>query len=50
VEFTEVVKNADWKMVLDRVNWTILIQTLKGNGISWQVKKIDQQTANGFER
>jgi len=25
------------------------MQILKENGINWQEKKIDQQTANGFE-
>ena len=25
------------------------MQILKGNCINWQEKKIDQQTANGFE-
>jgi len=40
---------AEWKKVFDSENWTKLKQILKGNGINWQEKKVDQQTANGFE-
>jgi hypothetical protein len=30
----------DWKKAFDRVNWTKLMQILKGNGIDWRKRRL----------
>ena len=30
----------DWQKAFDRVNWTKLMQILKGNGIDWRERRL----------
>jgi hypothetical protein len=30
----------DWQRVFDRVNWTKLVQILKGTGVDWRDRKL----------
>ena len=30
----------DWQKVFDQVNWTKLMQVLKGNGIDWHERRL----------